>query len=94
MSQVTAAVLNGHPGAMRGERVVSREMEGKGVSTSLSVALPTGCERRGSAQLPTFPAHECLVVCAELWGELLVFSRSLAESLIQGFVIFSTSHPW
>lgn len=48
---------------------------GKGVSTSLSVALPTGCERRGSAQLPIFPAHGCLAgVCRALGAAFGYFS--------------------
>lgn len=69
MSQFTVAGLNSHLGAMRGEGVISREREGEGVSTSLSVALPAGCERRGSAQLPVIPAHECLAgVCRALGG--------------------------
>ena len=34
------------------------------------------------------------LVCAELWGELLVMPHPLAESLIQGFVIFSTLDLW
>ena len=64
------------------------------VATSLSTALSAGCERRGSAQLPVFPAPECLAgVCGAL-GELLVISCSLAESLIWGFIIFSTWDPW
>lgn len=89
ISQFTVADLNSHPGA----KCVGREIEGKGVSTFLSVALPAGCERRGFAQLPVFLAHSAWLVCAELWGELLVISRSLAESLIQGFIILCTSDP-
>lgn len=33
------------------------------------------------------------LVCAELWAELLVISGSLAKSLIQGLIIFSTLGP-
>lgn len=33
-------------------------------------------------------------MCAELWGELLVLSRSVAESLIQGFIICNTFDLW
>lgn len=33
-------------------------------------------------------------MCAELWGELLVLSRSVAESLIQAFIVFNTSDLW
>lgn len=51
---------------------------------------------RGEA-LPSSPFSLLMgawLVCAELWGQLLVISHSLAESLIQEFVTFSTSHPW
>lgn len=41
MSQVIVADFNSHPGAMCDEGVVGREVEQKGVSGSLSVALST-----------------------------------------------------
>lgn len=81
MSQITVADENSQPSAMCGEGIVSGET--KGVSTSLSTALSAGCVRRGSAQLPIFPAPECLAgVCRALGRAFgyLWFSSKIAYS--------------
>lgn len=91
ISQLTVADLNSYPGAMCDEGVGGKEKEGKGVSTSLSFALPAGRDRRGSA---LFSLHTVLGWCVQSFGRSFWFSPSLGESLIQGFIILSTSDPW
>lgn len=100
MSQVIVADFNSHPGAMCDEGVAGREVEQKGVSASLSVALPTACEGRGSAQLPFSLRRKAWLVCTELWGELCLslvlqlnhLFRDLSSSALQvhgeGFLAF------